>query len=124
MNFIDFITLLSFPLLYIYYIIFRSICQYQFLYNLISNIIYLFISKSFRYEISLKTSFIHLYTDYTLIMYIYTCVRRIFPDLYRDKNAQTVQKASERLTRRGNDQTTIYTTAGIIHACTAFWRVG
>ena len=57
-------------------------------------------------------------------MYKYTRVRRIFPDLYRDKNAQTVQKASERLTRRGNDQTTIYTTAGIIHACTAFWRVG
>ena len=68
--------------------------------------------------------FIHLYTDYTLIMYKYTRVRRIFPDLYKDKNAQTVQKASERLTRRGNDQTTIYIPVGFIHACAAFWRVG
>ena len=64
--------------------------------------------------------FIHLYTDYTLIVYIYTCVRRAFPDLYNDKNAQIAHKARERPTRRGNDQPTIYTTAGIIHACAAF----
>ena len=53
-------------------------------------------------------------------MYIYTYVQRVFSDLYNDKSAQTVQKASERPTRRGNDQTTIYTTAGIIHAYMAF----
>lgn len=57
-------------------------------------------------------------------MYIYTYVQRVFSDLYNDKSAQTVQKASERPTRRGNDQTTIYTTAGIIRAYMAFWRVG
>ena len=64
--------------------------------------------------------FIHLYTDYTLIMYIYTCVRRAFPDLYNDKNAQIAHKARERPTRRGNDQITIYIPGGIIHACAAF----
>ena len=57
-------------------------------------------------------------------MYIYTYVQRVFSDLYNDKSAQTVQKASERPTRRGNDQTTIYTTAGIIHAYSAFSRLG
>lgn len=68
--------------------------------------------------------FIHLYTDYTLIVYIYTCVRHAFSDLYRDKNAQTAQKARERPTRRGNDQPTIYIPGGIIHACSAFSRLG
>ena len=63
---------------------------------------------------------IHLYIDYTLIMYIYTCVRRVFWDLYKDKNVQTVQNASERPTMRGNDQITIYTPIGFIHAYTAF----
>ena len=57
-------------------------------------------------------------------MYIYTCVQRVFSDLYNDKNAQTAQKAPERPTRRGNDQTTIYTTEGFIHAHRAFSRVG
>ena len=53
-------------------------------------------------------------------MYIYTRVWRCFPELYNDKNAQIAHKASERLTRRGNDQISIYTTAGIIHAYMAF----
>lgn len=53
-------------------------------------------------------------------MYIYTYVQRVFSDLYNDKSAQTVYKASERLTWRGNDQTTIYISVGFIHACTAF----
>ena len=53
-------------------------------------------------------------------MYIYTRVQRVFSDLYNDKNAQTVHKAPERPTRRGNDQTTIYTTEGIIRAHRAF----
>ena len=53
-------------------------------------------------------------------MYIYTCVQRVFPDLYNDKNAQTAHKARERPTRRGKAQTTIYTTEGIIHAYRAF----
>ena len=37
------------------------------------------------YGINLKTPFIHLYTDYTLIMYIYTCVQRVFQGLYNDQ---------------------------------------
>lgn len=53
-------------------------------------------------------------------MYIYTCIRHCFPDLYNDKNAQTAQKASERPTRRLNSQATIYTTEGFIHAHSAF----
>ena len=53
-------------------------------------------------------------------MYIYTCVQRVFPDLYKDKNVQTAQKARERLIRRGNDQTTIYSPGGIIRAYKAF----
>lgn len=57
-------------------------------------------------------------------MYIYTCVQRVFPDLYNDQNAQTVQKPRERPIRRGNDHTTIYTTIGIIHAYRAFSRLG
>ena len=76
------------------------------------------------YRINSKTPFIHLYTDYTLIMYIYTRVQRVFPDLYNDKNAQTAQKARERPIRRGNDQLSIYTTEGIIHAYSAFSRLG
>ena len=72
------------------------------------------------YGIDSKTPFIHLYTDYTLIMYIYSHVQRIFPELYNDKNAQTVQKARERPTRRGKVQISIYTTEGIIHAYRAF----
>ena len=50
-------------------------------------------------------------------MYKYTRIRRRFRDLYNDKNAQTVQKPSERPTRRGNDQTTIYIPGGFMHAC-------
>ena len=57
-------------------------------------------------------------------MYIYSHVRRAFPDLYNDKNAQTAHKAPERPTRRGNDQTTIYTTESFIHAYRAFSRLG
>ena len=57
-------------------------------------------------------------------MYIYTYVQRVFSDLYNDKSAQTAQKASERPTKRGNDQITIYIPVGFIHACRAFWRVG
>ena len=53
-------------------------------------------------------------------MYIYTCVQRIFPDLYNDKNAQTAHKAPERPTRRFNGQTTIYTTGGIIRVYMVF----
>ena len=53
-------------------------------------------------------------------MYKYTRVRRIFSDLYNDKSVQTAQKARERLTRRGNDQTTIYIPVGFIRAYTAF----
>ena len=53
-------------------------------------------------------------------MYIYTRVQRVFSDLYKDKNAQTVQKAPECPTRRLNDQTTIYTTESIMHAHRAF----
>ena len=68
--------------------------------------------------------FIHLYTDYTLIMYIYTCVRQCFPELYNDKNAQIAHRAPERLTRRGNDQITIYIPGGIIHVYSAFSRLG
>lgn len=64
--------------------------------------------------------FIHLYTDYTLIMYIYTCVRQCFPELYNDKNAQIAHKASERLTRRGKAQISIYTTESIIRVYRAF----
>ena len=71
-----------------------------------------------------EVSFIHLYTDYTLIMYKYTRIRRYFPDLYNDQNAQTVYKPPERPTRRGNDQTTIYIPGGIIRACSAFSRLG
>ena len=56
-------------------------------------------------------------------MYIYARVQRIFPELYKDKNAQTVQKARERPTRRGNDQTTIYIPGGFIHAYRAFSRL-
>ena len=57
-------------------------------------------------------------------MYIYTCVQRVFPDLYNDQNAQTVQKARTSPTRRFNGQTTIYTPIGYMHACRAFWRFG
>ena len=57
-------------------------------------------------------------------MYIYTCVRRVFPDLYNDKNAQTAYKARERHTRRGKAQISIYTTEGIIRAYRAFSRLG
>ena len=53
-------------------------------------------------------------------MYIYTRVQRVFPDLYKDKNVQTAQKARERPIRRGNDQTTIYIPGGIIRAYKAF----
>ena len=53
-------------------------------------------------------------------MYIYTCIRRAFPDLYNDKNAQTAHKARTNPTRRGNDQTTIYTTGGFIRVYRAF----
>ena len=53
-------------------------------------------------------------------MYIYTCVQRVFPDLYNDKNAQTAQKASKRPMRRGEAQTTIYITEGFIRVYTAF----
>ena len=53
-------------------------------------------------------------------MYIYSHVQRIFPELYNDKNAQTVQKARERPTRRGKVQISIYTTEGFIHAYRAF----
>ena len=73
-----------------------------------------------EYGINLKALIIHLYTDYTLILYIYTCVRHCFPDLYNDKNAQTAQKPSERLTRRGKAQISIYIPGGIIHAYKAF----
>ena len=62
--------------------------------------------------------------DSRMTMYNYTCVRRASPDLYNDKSAQTVYKACTSPTRRGNDQLSIYTTEGIIRACTAFWRVG
>ena len=55
---------------------------------------------------------------------INTRVRRAFSDLYNDKNVQTAHRAPERRIGRGNDQTTIYIPGGIIHACTAFWRVG
>ena len=57
-------------------------------------------------------------------MYIYSRVQRVFPDLYNDKNVQTVQNARERPIRRGKDQLSIYTTGGIIHAYTAFSRLG
>ena len=57
-------------------------------------------------------------------MYIYTCVRYCFPDLYNDKNVQTAQKAPERPIRRGKDQTTIYIPGGFIHAYSAFSRLG
>ena len=53
-------------------------------------------------------------------MYIYTCVQRVFSDLYNDKNAQTAYKARERPTRRGNSQLNIYTPIGYMHAYTAF----
>ena len=53
-------------------------------------------------------------------MYIYTCVQRVFLDLYNDKNVQTAYKPRERLTRRGNDQISIYIPIGFIHAYTAF----
>ena len=53
-------------------------------------------------------------------MYIYSHIQRVFPDLYNDKNAQTVQKASERPTRRGNSQLSIYTPIGYMHAYRAF----
>ena len=72
------------------------------------------------YGINPKTPFIQLYADYTLIMYIYTRVRHCFRDLYNDKNVQTVQKAPERPTRRGEAQPSIYTTIGIIRAYRAF----
>ena len=45
-------------------------------------------------------------------MYIYTCVQRVFSDLYNDQNAQTAHKAPECPTRRLNDQTTIYIPGG------------
>ena len=57
-------------------------------------------------------------------MYIYTCVRRCFPELYNDKNAQIAHKARTSPTRRGNDQISIYTTAGIIRVYSAFSRLG
>lgn len=57
-------------------------------------------------------------------MYIYTYVRRCFPDLYNDKNAQTAYKAPERRTGCGDSQLSIYTPIGIIHACSAFSCVG
>ena len=57
-------------------------------------------------------------------MYIYTCVQRVFSDLYNDKNAQTAQKARECPIRRLNDQTTIYTTEGFMHAYSAFSCLG
>ena len=57
-------------------------------------------------------------------MYIYTCVQRVFSDLYKDKNAQTVQKARERPTRRGNSRFSIYTPIGYMHAYSAFSRLG
>ena len=72
------------------------------------------------YRIDSKTPIIQLYTDYTLILHIYTRIRHCFLDLYNDKNAQTVQKAPERPTGRGNDQTTIYIPGGFIHAYRAF----
>ena len=56
-------------------------------------------------------------------MYIYTRVQRVFSDLYNDKNAQTVQQAQERCTGRGNDQISIYTTEGFMHAYRAFSRL-
>ena len=46
------------------------------------------------------------------------------PDQPNDKNAQIAYKTRTSPTRRGNDQTTIYTTGGIIHACSAFSRLG
>ena len=57
-------------------------------------------------------------------MYIYSHVRRAFPDLYNDKNAQTAHKAPERPTRRGNDRISIYIPIGIMHACGACTRLG
>lgn len=57
-------------------------------------------------------------------MYIYTYVRRIFPDLYNDKNAQTAYKAPERRTGRGKAQISIYIPGGFMHAYKAFSRVG
>ena len=57
-------------------------------------------------------------------MYIYSHVRHCFPDLYKDKNAQTAYKARISPTGRGNDQTTIYIPIGFIHAYSAFSRVG
>ena len=57
-------------------------------------------------------------------MYIYSHVQRIFPDLYNDQNVQTAYKARERLTRRGNDQISIYTTIGFMRAYSAFSRLG
>ena len=56
-------------------------------------------------------------------MYIYSHVQRIFPDLHKDKNAQTAYKAREGATRRGNDLTTIYIPIGFIHAYSAFSRL-
>ena len=57
-------------------------------------------------------------------MYNYTCVQRVFSDLYNDQNVQTVQKAPERRTGRGKAQLSIYTTEGIMHAYSAFSRLG
>ena len=72
------------------------------------------------YGINLTTPIIQLYADYTLILYIYTYVQRVFSDLYNDKNAQTAHKASERRTRRGKAQTTIYIPIGYIRVYRAF----
>ena len=75
------------------------------------------------YGINLKTPIIHLYTDYILILYIYTRVQRVFSDLYNDKNVQTAYKPREGPTRRAEAQISIYTTIGIIHAYSAFSRL-
>ena len=57
-------------------------------------------------------------------MYIYTCVRHCFPDLYNDKNVQTAYKAPERPARRGKVQLSIYIPIGFMHAYRAFSRLG
>ena len=92
-----------------------------------SDIVYILtfsrVSFGSWYGINPETPIIHLYTDYTLIMYKYTYIQRVFSDLYNDKNVQTVHKARTSPTRRGNDQTTIYIPGGFIRACRAFWRL-
>ena len=93
-----------------------------------SDIVYIltFSRVSFGSWIRIKQEapFIHLYTDYTLIMYNYTCVRRVFSGLYNDQNVQTAQKAPECPTRRGNGQITIYIPGGFMRACGACTRLG